>query len=201
MEFDIIIVGGGLVGASLAASLRDSGLKLALVESGSSPQPATAEDDWDARIYAFTPGNAEFLHECGAWQRLNMSRVQQVEEMRVFGDTGAKINFSAYQLGVPEMAFILESRLLHEALWQGLREQENLTLLHPAQCASLAIDSDAANLTLKDGREVKAKLIVGADGRDSWVRHQTVMPEAREEGRCLHERRFPPVDCSPLLGN
>ncbi len=177
MEFDIIIVGGGLVGASLAASLRDSGLRLALVESGSSPQASTDADDWDARIYAFTPGNVQFLHECGAWQRLDMSRVQQVEEMRVFGDTGAKINFSAYQLGVPEMAFILESRLLHEALWKGLLEQENLTLLHSAQCAALAIDGDAANLTLKDGREIKAKLVVGADGRDSWVRHQTVMPE------------------------
>ena len=177
MEFDIVIIGGGLAGASLAASLRHSGLKLALLESGPSPQASQAEDDWDARIYAFTPGNAEFLRECGAWQRLDMSRVQQVEEMRVFGDTGAKLNFSAYQLGVPEMAFILESRLLQDALWQGLREQDNLTLLHPAQCAALQVHEQAAHLTLKDGREVRAKLIVGADGRDSWVRQQAGMPE------------------------
>jgi ubiquinone biosynthesis UbiH/UbiF/VisC/COQ6 family hydroxylase len=177
MEFDIVIIGGGLVGASLAASLRDSGLKLALVESGPSPRASHAADDWDARIYAFTPGNAEFLHQCGAWQRLDMERVQQVEEMRVFGDTGAKLNFSAYQLGAPELAFILESRLLQDALWQGLREQSNLTLLQPARCARLAVADDAATLTLQDGREVRARLIVGADGRDSWVRQQADMPE------------------------
>ncbi len=178
MEFDIVIVGGGLVGASLAASLKSSGLKLALVESGPSPLASGAEDDWDSRIYAFTPGNVDFLRECGAWQRLDGARVQQVEEMRVFGDTGAKLNFSAYQLGAPELAFIMESRLLQVALWQVLREQDNLTLLHPAQCEKLEWQEEAAHLTLKDGREIKARLIVGADGRDSWVRHQTNMPEA-----------------------
>jgi ubiquinone biosynthesis UbiH/UbiF/VisC/COQ6 family hydroxylase len=177
MEFDIVIVGGGLVGASLAAALKSSGLQLALVESGPSPQASRAEDDWDSRIYAFTPGNVDFLKECGAWQRLDSARVQQVEEMRVFGDTGAKLNFSAYQLGAPELAFIMESRLLQDALWQGLRQQDNLTLLHPAQCQRIDWQDDAAHLTLKDGREISAKLIVGADGRDSWVRHQTNMPE------------------------
>ncbi|MDP2759930.1 MAG: UbiH/UbiF family hydroxylase [Sideroxyarcus sp.] len=177
MEFDIVIIGGGLVGASLAAALKDSGLKLALVESGSPPQVQATEDNWDSRIYAFTPGNAEFLRECGAWQRLDMSRVQQVEAMRVFGDTGSRLDFSAYQLGTPELAFIMESRLLQDALWQILREQANLTLLHPAQCTELSWLEDAAHLTLKGGREIEAKLIVGADGRDSWVRHQAGMPE------------------------
>jgi ubiquinone biosynthesis UbiH/UbiF/VisC/COQ6 family hydroxylase len=71
----------------------------------------------------------------------------------------------------------MESRLIQHALWQGLREQENLTILQPAQCAELAINEEAALLKLKDGREIRAKLIVGADGRDSWVRHQAGMPE------------------------
>ena len=177
MDFDIVIIGGGLVGASLAAALKDSDLKLALLESSAPPPVSAAPDNWDARIYAFTPGNAEFLHECGAWQRLDMRRVQPVEEMRVFGDTGARLNFSAYQLGATELAFIMESRLLQDALWQVLREQDNLTLLQPARCAELQRDEEAARLTLQDGREITAKLIVGADGRDSWVRHQAVMPE------------------------
>lgn len=174
MEFDIVIVGGGIVGASLAATLKSSGLRLALIEGQALP---SLDSEWDSRIYAFTPGNVGFLHECGAWQHLDTSRVQQVEEMRVFGDTGARLNFSAYEMGAPELAFIMESRLIQHALWQGLREQQNLTILQPAQCAELTINEEAALLKLKDGREIRAKLIVGADGRDSWVRHQAGMPE------------------------
>lgn len=177
MEFDIVIIGGGLVGASLAAALKDSGLKLALVEGQSSPTLPDDPADWDSRIYAITPGNADFLHQCGAWQRMDKRRIQQVEEMRVFGDEGAELDFSAYQIGAPELTFILESRLLQHALWETLQTQDNLTLLAPARCASLCWQPEAAYLTLQDGREIRAKLIVGADGRDSWVRHQAGMPE------------------------
>ncbi len=60
---------------------------------------------------------------------------------------------------------------------QDLHEQDNLTLLQPAQCAEMSLLEDAAHLKLKDGREIRAKLIVGADGRDSWARNQTLMPE------------------------
>ena len=177
MEFDVVIVGGGLVGASLAAALKSSDLKIALVESFVPSPPPNNPDDWDARIYAITPGNAAFLKECGAWQNLDKTRVQAVEEMRVFGDTGAELDFSAYQIGAPELTFILESRLLQHALWNELPHQANLTLLNPARCANLDWQADAAYLTLQDGRQIRAKLIVGADGRDSWVRQQAVMPE------------------------
>lgn len=177
MEFDVVIIGGGLVGASLAAALGSSGLKLALVEGQSSPTVVPDAPDWDARIYAVTPGNARFLEECGAWQRMEMGRVQQVEEMRVFGDRGAELDFSAYQIGAAELTFILESRQMQAALWAGLQQQENLTLLNLARCAELSWHADAAHLKLADGREIKAKLIVGADGRDSWVRHQAGMAE------------------------
>lgn len=169
MIFDVLIIGGGLVGASLAAALKASKLSVALVEA----QPmAVNHDGWDSRIYAISPGSAAFLEECDAWQRLDRGRVQQVEQMRVFGDTGAELDFSAYQLGTPELAFILENRLMQQALWQGLQQQDNLTLFHPARCAKLDWHDDAACLQLEDGRELKAKLIVGADGRDSWVRRQ-----------------------------
>jgi len=181
MTYDVLIIGGGLVGASLAAALRPSGLSVALVEA----QPMAADGsghasdkDWDSRIYAISPGSSAFLAQGGAWQRLDMGRVQQVEQMRVFGDEGAELDFSAYQLGAPELAFILESRLLQQALWQNLQHQDNLTLLHPARCASLEWQDDAALLQLEDGRAIKAKLIVGADGRDSWVRRQAGIIEA-----------------------
>jgi ubiquinone biosynthesis UbiH/UbiF/VisC/COQ6 family hydroxylase len=169
MEFDVVIIGGGLVGASLIAALKDSGLSLALVETQAGE---FSHEGWDSRIYAVTPGNAEFLRECGAWQRMDMSRVQPVEGMEVTGDGGSRLDFDAYRVGAPELAFILESRLMQEALWDAIRAQDNLTLFSGVRCAAIDWGFDAATLTLADGRELRAKLVVGADGRDSWVRHQ-----------------------------
>jgi len=175
MKFDVVIVGGGLVGASLAAALKNSGLSLALVENHAAAKPPVERalsDIWDSRIYAISPGSRRFLEESGAWSFLEDRRIAPVEAMRVFGDTGAKLEFSAYQMGVAELACILEGSALQQALWQVLEQQENLTLFHPARCAQLRFAGEAATLTLADGRELEAKLIVGADGRDSWVRDQ-----------------------------
>ncbi|MFZ2540866.1 MAG: UbiH/UbiF family hydroxylase [Gallionella sp.] len=169
MNFDVVIIGGGLVGASLAASLKLSGLSLALVDRQAAPEPFA---DWDNRIYAISPGSRNFLQQAGVWNLLDSSRIAPVVAMRVFGDTGAELKFSAYQMGVAELACILENRALQYALWQTLKQQENLTLLQPATCARLEFTDAAAKLTLKDGRTLNARLIVGADGRDSWVREQ-----------------------------
>ena len=174
MDFDVVIIGGGLVGASLAAALKHSGLDIALIESQPLPTPALngKHAGWDSRMYAISPGNAAFLQACGAWQQLDMSRVQQVYEMRVFGDEAAELDFNAYQIGAPELNFILENRLLQAALWQTLQQQDNLTLLQQVRGSNIEWLNDYAHLTLDDGRELRAKLIVGADGRDSWVRQQ-----------------------------
>jgi len=169
MNFDVVIIGGGLVGASLAASLRSSGLTLALVESQAPPESA---DGWDSRIYAISPGSRSFLEQSGVWSQLDPGRIAPVEAMRVFGDTGAELEFNAYQMGVAELACILENRALQHALSQKLQHQENLTLLQPASCAELRFGEYTAELQLEDGRTLKAKLAVGADGRDSWVRAQ-----------------------------
>lgn len=170
MDFDVIIVGAGLVGASLAAALRDSGLKLALVE-GRAPASPPRDGSWDNRIYAINPANARFLEQSGVWSSLEQGRIAPVYEMHVWGDDpAARLDFTAYQAGVGELAFIAESRLMQDGLWRTLQGQPNLELFCPAACAALDIGTEAASLTLRDGRTLRAKLVVGADGRESWVR-------------------------------
>jgi ubiquinone biosynthesis UbiH/UbiF/VisC/COQ6 family hydroxylase len=168
MDFDIVIVGAGLVGASFAMALRGSGLKLALVEAQA---PAAAADSWDSRVYAISPGSAAFLDGLGVWKRLARERISAVHEMLVRGDgEDALLQFSAYESGVPELAWIVESRRLQSVLWQGLQHQHQLELLCPDRCETLQLRDQAAELTLASGRTLRAKLVVAADGVHSWAR-------------------------------
>jgi ubiquinone biosynthesis UbiH/UbiF/VisC/COQ6 family hydroxylase len=171
-------VGAGLVGASLAAALCDGGLEVAVVEPAPPPAPAA---EWDSRIYAISPASAEFLGAVGAWQRLDPARVQPVAAMEIFGDApDARLAFSAYESGVAALANIVESARLQHALWQAL-ETRGVRLLAPAHCAGLEIGERAATLSLADGTQLAARLVVGADGAQSWVR-RSVRLAARAQG-------------------
>ena len=165
-EFDLIIVGGGLAGASLALALRNSRLRIALVESQSPLRPV----DWDSRIYAISPASAEFLDEIGAWKHLDRERFTPIRGMRVSGDAGGQLEFSAYQVGVSELGWIIESSLMAGEFWESAKRQSNLSLFCPAKPGALTFTPAAAQLELSDGILLSAPLLVGADGRDSWVR-------------------------------
>ena len=184
MDYDLVIVGAGLVGSSLAVALRGSGLRLALVE-GHAPSPLPHDDSWDSRVYAINPANARYLDELGVWRGLDRERIAPVYEMHVWGDDqAARLDFSAYQAGLGELAFIVESRLLQDGLWQALEGQENLDIHCPAACTALEIGDDGAILALQDGQRIRAKLVVGADGRESWVRTQAgIEAKPREYGQ------------------
>ncbi|MGH8634329.1 MAG: UbiH/UbiF family hydroxylase [Burkholderiales bacterium] len=168
-EFDVVIIGGGLVGLSLARALAGSGLRQALIEP-QSPAPLPSDDSWDGRIYALSPGSAAFLEDCGAWQQLSQERFTRVEAMRVYGDEpDARIEFSAYDAGLRELAFIVESRRLQQALLDATREQD-LRVHCPAGWTALEFRADHVALQLEDGAELAARLVIGADGAESRVR-------------------------------
>ncbi len=166
MSFDVVIVGGGLAGLSLACALRDTRLKIALVENRA-PTPAIG---WDARVYAISPANANFLRDIGAWKHLDAERIAPIYAMKILGDGGAQLDFSAYESGVSELGWILESSLMACELRENVKRQSNLTLLCPATPHTVEIGEKTAILTLADGQALATKLLVGADGRDSWVR-------------------------------
>ncbi len=166
-HFDLVIVGGGLAGASLAVALRDTRLKIALVESAAPQKPA----GWDARIYAISPANVDFLDRIGAWKHLDQDRMVAIRAMQIFGDAGGRLDFSAYESGVSELGWIAESAQMACELWESAKRQSNLTLFCPARPAEREFRHDAALLKLSSGQLLSARLLVGADGRDSWVRN------------------------------
>jgi len=168
VDFDIGIIGGGLVGASLAASLAESKHRVALIERKPPPVPVP---EWDARVYTLTPASIEFLDRIGAWRRIAPERVTPIYDMRVFGDDGrSRLDFSAYESGLLQLGATIESGRLHHALWQGLERQRNLSLLCPAVPSALRRVENGVVVGLDSGRAVSARLLVGADGADSWVR-------------------------------
>jgi len=168
LDLDVVIVGGGLVGLALAASLRDSGLAVSLIEPRV-PREPPATGAWDNRLYAISPGSVALLDRCGAWQSVAGDRVARVETMRIFGDDGrAELQFSAYDAGLRELAFIVEDGRLQDALWRVVRD--GARIFCPAGWSALEMDPGCARLHLDDGTVLAARLVVGADGADSRIR-------------------------------
>ncbi len=174
MQCDVVIIGGGLAGAALAVALRKSSLSVALVEGRAPVRP----DGWDARIYAISPANARFLADIGLWSHLDARRMQAVAQMDIRGDDTGQLQFSAYDSGVSELAWICESSLIHCELWESARRQANLTLCCPGRPQSLHFTDESAVLTLDDETTLECRLIVGADGADSWTRTKAGIPVA-----------------------
>ncbi|KPC53094.1 UbiH/UbiF family hydroxylase [Amantichitinum ursilacus] len=171
-DCDVLIIGGGLVGAALACALRDTALSVMVLE-GRAPEIEWDAASWDSRIYAISPASRRFLTGIGAWQQLDAARTQRVGQMLITGDDRrARLDFDATAAGADELARIVESRELQRALWQTAATAPNVQLLAGVKPTGMQFDQADATITLDDGRCLSSRLVVGADGVQSWVRQQ-----------------------------
>ncbi|MGL6605800.1 FAD-dependent 2-octaprenylphenol hydroxylase [Aeromonas hydrophila] len=172
---DVVIVGGGMVGLGLAAALKGSVLKVAVVE-GQLPEPALDEVP-DNRVSALSLASQRILQQVGAWRGIEARRLQPYMQMEVWEqDSFGRIAFDAASLRQPELGHIVENRVIQLALLEAILDGDNIQLLSPARASSLQSGEAGSLLLLEDGRALSAKLVVAADGAHSWVRRQADIP-------------------------
>jgi ubiquinone biosynthesis UbiH/UbiF/VisC/COQ6 family hydroxylase len=174
IESDICIVGNGAIAKTAALGLAQAGLSVTLLGPPSAlPLPAGAEQGWDARVYALNHTAHHLLSSLRVWDALDHSRVAPVDAMIVHGDGphAGGLAFDAYGAHTNTLTWILEDRNLNQALDAALRFAQNVKQAS-GRATGLLRSADNATVLLDDGSSIKAALVVGADGAQSWVRGQ-----------------------------
>lgn len=168
LRCDVVIAGGGMVGAALACALTDVGFRVLLVEQ------RYPSEDWpageiDLRVSAITRASSNLFRHLQAWDAMQRRRVTPYQEMRVWELEGEELHFSAAELGEPELGHIIENRVIQRALWDRLETQQ-VQLACPDRVAEVDFGARGASVRLQSGRRVEAALLVAADGAGSPLR-------------------------------
>jgi len=166
-DFDVIVAGAGMVGASLAGLLGRSGLRVAVVE----PQSQGAEKDLAQRVVAVTPASVNILQAAGIWQRLAPEQSSPYREMRVWSaDGGVELHFDAADAGAPALGYIVANRAIEAAAWEQIDAMPDAHWIRPGRVESVQAESELIRVDAGNGRVQTARLLAGADGGHSRVR-------------------------------
>ena len=171
-QYDVIVVGAGMVGAALALALGQNDFKVALVDA-QAPQLQWPEEGYDIRVSAITRASQQVFESLGAWSVMQAERVSPYRDMHVWDAGGnGEIHFDSADIGEPDLGHIIENRVIIKGLHTYLAEEKNVTPFWPVRSTALRLNDTQACLMLEDGTELQAQLLVGADGARSWVRQQ-----------------------------
>ncbi|PRY65107.1 2-octaprenyl-3-methyl-6-methoxy-1,4-benzoquinol hydroxylase [Vreelandella songnenensis] len=166
-DHDIIIVGGGMVGAALAARLGNAGFSIGLVERGDAPEPASG--DYDLRISSLNARSLAFVKLSGT--TLPEERCCPFRHIDVSNQDGTGHSvFSAADSDMDDFGLFIENRALQHALWERLKELPSVTCYTQSAPTSTRATDATRRVELDDGRTLSARLVVGADGARSTLR-------------------------------
>ncbi|ABI55587.1 UbiH/UbiF/VisC/COQ6 family ubiquinone biosynthesis hydroxylase [Alkalilimnicola ehrlichii MLHE-1] len=167
---EVAVVGGGMVGAALAALLGDQGVRVAVLEA-QPPQPFDPAQPLDLRVSAINAHSEAVYRAAGAWEGMLARRGCPYDEVRVWDQGSTAVtHFHARDVGAQQLGWFLENRIMQLALLDRLQALPSVEWLCPARPVALEPEPDALGLRLEDGRLIRADLVVGADGARSAVR-------------------------------
>ena len=174
---DVCIVGNGAIAKTAALGFAQAGHSVTLLappaRKSETASASVAERPWDVRVYALNHTAHDLLASLKVWGALDLARVAAVDAMDVNGDGegGGKLGFDAFGARVGTLAWIVEDANLNGALDAALKFAHNVQQVSGIACELDCSEAGAA-VRLEDGRRLECELLVGADGRESWVRGQ-----------------------------
>ncbi|WP_034578886.1 UbiH/UbiF/VisC/COQ6 family ubiquinone biosynthesis hydroxylase [Carnimonas nigrificans] len=185
LESEVAIVGAGMVGATLALLLAEAGISVALIDAGEYSL-RWKKAQLDNRVSAITAASRALFTSLGVWPDIAKRRIAPYQHMQVWDSEGlGEINFSASDVAASELGHIVENSAIVDALNEALAKNERVTGLFGHQVTALEwyepedtprpYTEGKRSLTLDDGRQVVAPLVVGADGGRSMVRRMAAM--------------------------
>ena len=160
-----------MVGAASALSLADLGLKIAIIEK-CAPAVFSPEQAFDLRVSAISLASEQLLKQLDAWQQLQQWRMCPYKRLGVWEFKQSYTEFNAQEISQTHLGHIVENRLIQLSLWQKLQRHSNITLLCPETLIKLEQSSTDVELTLSS-ETISAKVVIGADGANSYVRKLT----------------------------
>ena len=181
-DFDAIIVGGGIVGATVACALGQAGVQVALIEAREPVPPGDQQPD--PRVFAITRASERVFRSLGVWDVIHRRGAFAFTDMEVWDAAGDGVtHFDCADLGEPCLGHIVEPRFIQTALWQQLASIDAVSLYCPARFEAISILDDRVEVTLDDDQLLTAELVIAADGARSPVRNILGMETQRHDYR------------------
>ncbi|MEM5505474.1 FAD-dependent oxidoreductase [Shewanella frigidimarina] len=172
--YDVAIVGGGMVGLATAIGLANADLNVVVIDAGTT-QAVSGEPK--LRVSAINKASQQLLENLGAWQYLDDNRVSPYQKMSVWDKDGlGKIEFDAHSISEAYLGSIIENDAISYALAKRASEISNITHIENQRLERVAFGEREDWLTLANGDNVSAAVVVAADGANSWVRQQCSIP-------------------------
>jgi 2-polyprenylphenol 6-hydroxylase len=167
---EVAIVGAGLVGLSAAICYAKQDIKVVLIDAKNTQ--IKSKKAWDSRVYALTPATEKWLQNLGVWAEVDQKRVNNIDAMHLFtANSDAPLQLKAEDANCAKLGLIIENQQLMHALWQQVNAL-GVTVITDSACEKIENAPSNVMLHLDNKTVVSARLLLAADGVNSWVRDQ-----------------------------